>query len=996
MKTVVWPFSGIDQGENNPQITTGSLDCKDGMFLRGGDLTKREGTVAHGSITGPLLSHFNDRLIEYGDGYFSYGGEDFPSSLNKDFPWTDITTSTFSIVGTFDNETMFSDYLETVSAKFYSYSYINTLTTGIQNYECYILITDLDDNYVHQYYIAGELVSTAVSFPICRFFANGANVYAIYNSTMGAFYRAAFSAAGALNSTTTLSGLTGHISITALWDGEITTASGTLVTDIIISYTDGTDVFAATVISGTGTEDTISTTNGSIVGIGVANWQGSNDEGDVFITYSNPSSQTIDGYYWSPASTTNASGVLWTGTGTENVFSTGPQAVSSTVMNVWITNVVSNADGTYTSEISIVKTNTSCTVDSEISVMFGGFLAAKPELMLSAAGGASYALVTVGDLKTAAAGSTQTNTVVLITEPTVANTVIIAGKTLVNTHYSSYLFLTKMRMDSDLLGFTTPLVKTISASQVAPVLVDVDLDFTPTDYHYDNGVIFNGSVPRHFDGLLLTEMGFLHTPEIGATLVASTGNLTAGAYSYKAIYEWRDNSGNFWRSATSVADTVTTVAGSLQVTVSVKTLSLTSKNNVKINLYRTVADGSIHYKLVEITNSKSGGYVAYTDNVADTTIESNELLYTDQGILDYIQPGSFVVGNFSLNRFFYAPRDDGNFIYYSNVLDSGAGISFTGVGEIFPYENDGDITAINHIQQTLVIFKENSIHLLQGDGINQQGSAIRNVMWGEYPVVLSKTVGCEDARSVLLTDQGLVFQDQKGIYMLSTDMNLTNFGKQVKYFDPTIVGAYADKVKECYVFVTTNEALVYFYKFDQWVRWTGYGGTHSTQIDNVIYFNNVTQIVKETSTKTDLAADFTIKVVTPWFAFGKINGYQRLKKVYLLGWQNDTQNDDQPLANGDGEITLLSGYNYQPAEHATDTSATDITPFDYTEYYSANGVATTYDYQPLQLRWDPHKQSCSSYRLTIEATHDDIGFTALTFFVDGKKGGPRLGSGRKF
>jgi hypothetical protein len=136
----------------------------------------------------------------------------------------------------------------------------------------------------------------------------------------------------------------------------------------------------------------------------------------------------------------------------------------------------------------------------------------------------------------------------------------------------------------------------------------------------------------------------------------------------------------------------------------------------------------------------------------------------------------------------------------------------------------------------LIIFKENAIFYLSGDGPNnlgQQDSFIE-------PQLISSDVGCSVTNSVVLTPQGLFFKSNKGIYLLSRSLGLDYLGAPVDDFNHLSITkadlvAKSDEVR----FLTSDGVcLVYNYFRGLWTTFSNHEGSGSIMIGDTYYYVN--------------------------------------------------------------------------------------------------------------------------------------------------------------
>jgi len=164
----------------------------------------------------------------------------------------------------------------------------------------------------------------------------------------------------------------------------------------------------------------------------------------------------------------------------------------------------------------------------------------------------------------------------------------------------------------------------------------------------ENGTLhLGGGLPLYYDGAALTEDGFHVGPEgVLVAMAGSGGALSAGAYSYVWVYEWTDARGRRHQSAPSPAAQAVAV-DSDTAALSVPLYHGTRKRGVRLVGYRTVANGTIHYRLTPGAgvfvqpDNLTADAVAYLDGQADEDILDNETLYTAGGELPHLAPPAY-------------------------------------------------------------------------------------------------------------------------------------------------------------------------------------------------------------------------------------------------------------------------------------------------------------------------------------------------------------------
>src|SRR5581483_5368683 len=138
-----------------------------------------------------------------------------------------------------------------------------------------------------------------------------------------------------------------------------------------------------------------------------------------------------------------------------------------------------------------------------------------------------------------------------------------------------------------------------------------------------------------------------------------------------------------------------------------------------------------------------------------------------------------------------------------------------------------------------------------------------------------------------LTPLGLMFQSNKGIWILSRDLSTKYIGAPVEGFNAfqiTSAVCVPGTTQVRFTLSGTTTMLVYDYMWSQW------GTFSATGFDSVIYQGQHTllgtdqqSIAKETpGTYLDAAAPVTLGFTTGWINLAGLQGYERAYFFYLL------------------------------------------------------------------------------------------------------------------
>lgn len=538
----------------------------------------------------------------------------------------------------------------------------------------------------------------------------------------------------------------------------------------------------------------------------------------------------------------------------------------------------------------------------------------------------------------------------------------------------------------------------------------VSVDFT-SSYRYASAelggnLLIAGGVLHAYDGRTICESGFHFFPEgLTGTAAGSGGSIDAGAHQYRVVYEWTDAQGQIHRSAPSNAYEVTTAASD-RVTLAIPTLLITQKSDVRILIYRTVASGSIFYRISSLTsptlNDKTVDSVSYVDSASDASITSNELIYTDgtdNQELENIPPGACGLITTHRGRAFVKVAP--NKIAYSKLTLDGMPPAFNDGLYLLPDGRGGDVTAIAGMDDKLVIFKERAIFAVAGDGPTNNGQ-------GDYaePQLITSDVGCDEPRSVVLTNAGMMFHSPKGIYLLDRSLAVTYLGAPVELFNGlTITSAAVVPSSNQVRFTTsgtatlengetrTNLVLVYDYLMNQWGTFTGIAATDATVWQGVyVWTKSDGKTYKENASSfTDAGAFIQLRFVTSWLSLAQLQGFQRIYRLLILG---DYE--------GAHSLRVRLGYDFRPEYPFDQTiNATSVTGPGTWGSDPAWGTGSTWGGAwPLEwFRVSPSRQKCSAIRICVEDTqtsayNEGFAISGITLLAGVKNGPNKMAAAR--
>lgn len=487
-----------------------------------------------------------------------------------------------------------------------------------------------------------------------------------------------------------------------------------------------------------------------------------------------------------------------------------------------------------------------------------------------------------------------------------------------------------------------------------------------------------GGITWMYDGSKPVEQNFNVWPEdLTVTTSGSGGSITAQKYFYVFTYEWTDGSGNIHRSAPSIPYTITTTGSSSTNTINVPTLRITYKtapNSVRLVGYRWSAAQEIYYQFTTITtpilNDPTVDSIAITDTLADSSILGNFILYTTGGVVEDIgppAPSDFLVYK---SRLFLIDAEDPNVLWYSKQVIQNTPVEFSDLFTIYVAPNTsaqsgtGGVTVLSAMDDKLLAFRKNSIFYITGIGpdITDANNDFSD------PTLITSTVGCTNVNSIVFIPQGLIFQSDKGLWLLGRDLSTSYIGAPVeKYNTSTVKSAVNIPATNQVRFTLTNEngtstVLMYDYYYDQWATFEGVPAISSTLYQNLhTYLNALGQVFQETpGVYLDGSNPVLMSFTTSWIKIAGLLGFQRSYSFQFLG---------QYLSPHFIHVEIA--YDYNPSS----TQQVLISPFNFTNNWGGDPVWG--DSSPWggfgsleEFRVFLTQQKCQTFQITMNEVYD--------------------------
>lgn len=377
--------------------------------------------------------------------------------------------------------------------------------------------------------------------------------------------------------------------------------------------------------------------------------------------------------------------------------------------------------------------------------------------------------------------------------------------------------------------------------------------------------------PFVFDGRGIRPIAIMGRPRLLSVVVAAlASSVPAGTYDYVAIFENTDANGIVYRSRTS--DPVQVIVGaSSTLTFTITSLGPEIGSTV---LYRKLNTETVYREV-------SRGSSSVLDNVANSN--SNPTLYTTGGILEAESVPSMKDITIHNNRAFGISLN--NQVFYSQQGFRGEAFKFSRFQFLNIDESQnrsfGELTAIASMDNKLILFKNESIYAVFGNG--PDGTGANNDF--SLPESISTDVGCISPRSVVCSNLGVFFQGLKGIYLLTRSMTIEHIGLPAQKYSSLKISSATILEKKRQILFTSynNEALIYNYEKNAWTTYDNFQSVNAFVLsDKIASFKTSAEVWIESETIAD-GSDFITQNITTGWLKPNIQGYMRVQRMLIVG-----------------------------------------------------------------------------------------------------------------
>lgn len=406
-----------------------------------------------------------------------------------------------------------------------------------------------------------------------------------------------------------------------------------------------------------------------------------------------------------------------------------------------------------------------------------------------------------------------------------------------------------------------------------------------------------GGIVNGCDGRSVVSQGFLQYPPTPTGVGApGSGSIANGTYGYLLTIERHDSRGQTIYSTFDSVFGITLSGLNDTVTLTGRSLQLGSGNGEYYRVWRSIdgAGATGPWYLVSgldpstttganrwVSNDPTSRTFTFQDDLPDAQIITRPQFRNPAIEPLHVPPASIVM--VAKGRQWLAGGGDmPQRVRASKLLEP----------TIAPEHNDAifvdcraPVTGLARMADFIVVFTEEGIELIAGDGPGNDGSGSFS-----QPQVLAADDGCVSPVSVVETPLGVFFQNRSGIHLLTQALSVAWIGEGVDDFGTdTIHSAFMVPELKQVRFVQDERTLVYDYDAGRWSVYT-IGGDHAVTWSGgySILASDARVLVETEGLYTDAGQPFKMVGITGAYrSAGAIEKMMRLRRVLIRGrWKS--------------------------------------------------------------------------------------------------------------
>ena len=319
---------------------------------------------------------------------------------------------------------------------------------------------------------------------------------------------------------------------------------------------------------------------------------------------------------------------------------------------------------------------------------------------------------------------------------------------------------------------------------------------------------------------------------------------------------------------------------------------------IKVYIYRTIDGGTTFYKIGEVTN----GTAVFTDNFADSAIQTNLLLYTDGGVLENDPPPLCKYVHVVNNYGYYAHLKEGSEVLPYDILQS-----VNEDPDSVPATNritvEDEIKGFGSVQSIPLVFCRKYIYRIEGaydEFGNGAPTAIR----------INDTAGCISHRSIVAA--------KDFVFWAGNDKFYASDGYKVVPISDHITSRYANMLTAS----SDKENIIATYdEVNERVLWSVQEDSSSSEVDT-IWALDLRWGLTKTSTFTSLVGGTSFRPTALVYLNGEL--YRGDSRGYVFVHSETDENDPKVDTSLSPSSWTVQPVRWEYKGFATDFGIEDV------------------------------------------------------------------------
>ncbi len=244
----------------------------------------------------------------------------------------------------------------------------------------------------------------------------------------------------------------------------------------------------------------------------------------------------------------------------------------------------------------------------------------------------------------------------------------------------------------------------------------------------------------------------------------------------------------------------------------------------------------------------------------------------------------------------------------------------------------------------------------------------RKVSEYSEPIFITSTVGCENQKSIVLIPQGMMFESNKGIWLLERGLNTSYIGAPVEEFTQgaTVTSAVTvPETNQVRFTLSSGVTLMYDYFYGQWGSFVGVPSVSSCIWQGLhTFINRYGDAYQESpGSYLDGSNPVLMKFQTGPLRLGDLQGYQRAYFFYILG---------SYITPHKLMVSMTYDYEAGPSQSVLISPTNYTTPFGDGLSQSPFGQGTPFGGGGNLESWRVflERQRCMAFGITLQEVYD--------------------------